>query len=45
VAGLSAKLSADGTRLELRFTREAAARAFAALNGGPAAVGNQPMTL
>jgi hypothetical protein len=33
VAGLTAKLSNDGTRLELRFAREEAARAFAAANG------------
>ena len=32
VAGLSARLSADGSRLELRFAREAAARGFAAVN-------------
>lgn len=32
VAGLTAKLSADGSRLELRFARDEAAREFAAVN-------------
>jgi hypothetical protein len=36
VAGLTGKLSADGSRLELRFTRDEAAGVFAAVNGGVA---------
>jgi hypothetical protein len=34
VAGLRAKVSSDGTRLELKFAREEAARGFEAVNRG-----------
>jgi hypothetical protein len=33
VAGLTGKLNADGSRLELRFARDDAAGAFATVNG------------